>query len=70
MLETVVIVIHLLMALGLVVLVLLQHGKGADAGASLALVLRVPFSVARVPQPSSVVLLLYWLQFFSLPAWV
>lgn len=34
MLETVVIVIHLLMALGLVVLVLLQHGKGADAGAS------------------------------------
>lgn len=34
MLETVVIVIHLLMALGLVVLVLLQQGKGADAGAS------------------------------------
>ena len=34
MLETVVIVIHLLMAMGLVVLVLLQHGKGADAGAS------------------------------------
>ncbi len=34
MLETVVVVIHLLMALGLVVLVLLQQGKGADAGAS------------------------------------
>lgn len=34
MLESVVVVIHLLMALGLVVLVLLQQGKGADAGAS------------------------------------
>ncbi|MCY1263252.1 preprotein translocase, SecG subunit [compost metagenome] len=34
MLETVVIVVHLVMALGLVALVLLQHGKGADAGAS------------------------------------
>jgi preprotein translocase subunit SecG len=34
MLETVVIVIHLLGALGIVGLVLLQHGKGADAGAS------------------------------------
>lgn len=34
MLETVVVVIHLLMALGLVVLVLLQQGNGADAGAS------------------------------------
>lgn len=34
MLETVVIVVHLLMALGLVGLVLLQQGKGAEAGAS------------------------------------
>ncbi len=34
MLETVVIVIHLLGALGLIGFVLLQHGKGADAGAS------------------------------------
>lgn len=34
MFETFVVVIHLLMALGLVVLVLLQQGKGADAGAS------------------------------------
>jgi preprotein translocase subunit SecG len=34
MLQTVVIVVHLLVALGVVVLVLLQHGKGADAGAS------------------------------------
>lgn len=34
MLETVVIVIHLLGALGVVALVLLQQGKGADAGAS------------------------------------
>ena len=34
MLESVVIVLHLLAALGLVVLVLLQQGKGADAGAS------------------------------------
>ncbi len=34
MLETVVIVIHLLAALGVVALVLLQQGKGADAGAS------------------------------------
>jgi preprotein translocase subunit SecG len=34
MLQTVVIVVHLLVALALVVLVLLQQGKGADAGAS------------------------------------
>ena len=34
MLETVVVVFHLLGALGVVVLVLLQQGKGAEAGAS------------------------------------
>ncbi|MBB2493476.1 preprotein translocase subunit SecG [Aquipseudomonas ullengensis] len=34
MLETVVVVVHLLGALGVVALVLLQQGKGADAGAS------------------------------------
>lgn len=34
MLETVVIVFHLLAALGVVALVLLQQGKGAEAGAS------------------------------------
>jgi preprotein translocase subunit SecG len=32
--ETILIVVHLLLALGLVGLVLLQHGKGADAGAA------------------------------------
>ena len=35
MLESVVVVFHLLAALGVVVLVLLQQGKGADAGASI-----------------------------------
>jgi len=34
MLETVVVVLHLLGALGVIVLVLLQQGKGAEAGAS------------------------------------
>ena len=34
MLETVIVVFHLLGALGVVALVLLQQGKGADAGAS------------------------------------
>ncbi|VXC78453.1 preprotein translocase membrane subunit [Pseudomonas sp. 8Z] len=34
MLETVVVVLHLIGAIGIVALVLLQHGKGADAGAS------------------------------------
>ena len=34
MLETVLVVFHLLFALGVVALVLLQQGKGADAGAS------------------------------------
>ena len=34
MLETGVVVLHLLAAIGVVVLVLLQQGKGADAGAS------------------------------------
>ena len=34
MLETVVVILHLMGALGVVALVLLQQGKGADAGAS------------------------------------
>lgn len=34
MLETVVVVLHLIGAIGIVALVLLQQGKGADAGAS------------------------------------
>ena len=34
MLETGIVVLHLLGAIGVVVLVLLQQGKGADAGAS------------------------------------
>ncbi|WXL26936.1 preprotein translocase subunit SecG [Ectopseudomonas mendocina] len=34
MLETVIVVLHLLAAIGVVLLVLLQQGKGADAGAS------------------------------------
>ncbi|MDM1706918.1 preprotein translocase subunit SecG [Thiopseudomonas alkaliphila] len=34
MLENVIIVVHLLAALGVVGFVLIQHGKGADAGAS------------------------------------
>ncbi|MCU1718806.1 preprotein translocase subunit SecG [Pseudomonas sp. 5P_3.1_Bac2] len=34
MLETVIVVLHLLAAIGVVTLVLLQQGKGADAGAS------------------------------------
>lgn len=32
--ETIVLVIHVLLAVGLIGLVLIQHGKGADAGAS------------------------------------
>jgi len=32
--ETILIVLHLLLSLGLVALILLQHGKGADAGAA------------------------------------
>jgi len=32
--ETVLIVVHLLLSLGLIGLVLIQHGKGADAGAA------------------------------------
>lgn len=34
MLETAIIVVHLCMAIGIVALVLLQQGKGAEAGAS------------------------------------
>lgn len=34
MIETVVVVVHLLVALGLVGLILIQQGKGAEAGAS------------------------------------
>lgn len=32
--ETTILVIHILVALGIVALVLIQHGKGADAGAA------------------------------------
>ncbi len=32
--QTIIVVVHLLIALGLVGLVLIQHGKGADAGAA------------------------------------
>lgn len=34
MLQTVIVVVHLLVALGVIALVLLQQGKGAEAGAS------------------------------------
>lgn len=34
MLESVIIIVHLLVALAVIVLVLVQHGKGADMGAS------------------------------------
>ncbi len=34
MLETILLMVHLLIAIGMVVLVLIQHGKGADAGAA------------------------------------
>ena len=34
MIETVVVIVHLLVAIGLVGLILLQQGKGAEAGAS------------------------------------
>ena len=32
--ESVLVVVHLLLAIGLVVLILMQHGKGADMGAA------------------------------------
>lgn len=51
MLQTVVIVVHLLVALGVVALVLLQQGKGADAGASFGSGLRQLFSEAKVLLP-------------------
>ncbi|UYZ83751.1 preprotein translocase subunit SecG [Entomomonas sp. E2T0] len=34
LLESVIVIVHLLVAIGVIVLVLLQHGKGADMGAS------------------------------------
>lgn len=34
MLQTLVLVVHVLLAIGLVALVLIQHGKGADMGAA------------------------------------
>ena len=34
MVETILLVVHLLVAIGMVGLVLIQHGKGADAGAA------------------------------------
>lgn len=51
MLQTVVIVVHLLVALGVVVLVLLQHGKGADAGAHSGRGHRQRCSVVKVVLP-------------------
>lgn len=34
MIETILLVVHLLVAIGIIGLVLIQHGKGADAGAA------------------------------------
>lgn len=34
LLESVIVIVHLIVALGVIVLVLVQHGKGADMGAS------------------------------------
>jgi len=34
MVETILLVVHLLVAIGVISLVLIQHGKGADAGAA------------------------------------
>ena len=32
--QTILVVIHLFLAIGIITLILLQHGKGADAGAA------------------------------------
>ncbi len=34
--QTFVLVVHIILAIMMIVLILVQHGKGADAGASLA----------------------------------
>lgn len=52
MLETVIVVFHLLAALSLVVLVLLQQGKGAEAGASFGAGPQTPCSGAKALQRS------------------
>jgi len=43
MLQTIALVVHVFLAIGVIALVLMQHGKGAEAGAA--------FGVPEVPVP-------------------
>ena len=49
MLESLIIIVHLVMALALVGLVLIQQGKGAEAGASFVRVLLRPYLAHKEP---------------------
>ena len=42
--QTIALVIHVFLAIGVIGLVLIQHGKGAEAGQRLVVVLPIPFS--------------------------
>lgn len=46
--QTFVLVVHIILAVLMIVLILVQHGKGADAGASLVAAVRRPYLVPLV----------------------
>ena len=65
-LKTIVQIVNMLSALGLIVLVLLQHGKGADMGLPLVVVLLAVCSARPVLRIFSVAVLHCWLWSFLL----
>ena len=66
MLYQIIIVIHILLGLSIIGLVLMQHGKGADAGAAFGSAHRVRFSVRKALRLSYLKPLLF-LRLYSLP---
>ena len=64
--QTIVLSAHTIIALLIIALVLLQKGKGAEAGAALDPVHQIRYLVQKVHLIFSLGLLLYWLQHFCL----
>jgi protein translocase SecG subunit len=61
---SVVLTVHILVALAIIVLVLMQHGKGADMGAAFGSGTSGSCSVHPVRQTFSVVRLRCWQRYF------
>jgi hypothetical protein len=61
---SVALMVHIVAAIGVIGLVLVQHGKGADMGAALAAALRAAFLAPPVRPISSAAPPRYWRRYF------